>query len=256
MPITSPPCDWPVQPCGPLPEEESGEVYEELRAAATEVLWALSGRQFGCCPVIYRPCRADCVGQADPLPWGGYLSDGKWYNYPCRSCGDRCSCSELCEVRLPGGVCDVTEVTVDGVALGESEYRVDDLSWLVRQGVGCWPTCQDMSKPLGEEGTWGVTYTRGTPVPAGGQRAAGQLMSELWLACENDDKCILPRRVQIFVRGGQPLIALDPMSFLKEGKTGLYFVDLWLAAVNPEARPAAARVISPDAPLGRETTWP
>lgn len=268
------PCPWPVQRCGPLPEEDAEE-YKPLHQAASEILWALSGRQFGCCegPPI-RPCREDCLPLSRPGPLGPYgqvgqwtpvLSDGQWINLTCRQCaGGRCSCPEVSEVLLPGPVCEVIEVTIDGTAVPTGSYRIDDLAWLVRQseegGEGSvrpsWPLCQDMGAPLGSEDTWGVRYRRGTPVPSGGQRALGEMMSEIWKGCNNDSSCALPKRVRTIVKQGLTVAVLDPMAFLEKGKTGLYFTDLWLQAVNPLARPAGARVISPDWEPGRTTTWP
>lgn len=51
-------CTWPIdRSC--LPEAETPEERVKQRLAedlAVSVLWALSGRQFGQCPVIARPC--------------------------------------------------------------------------------------------------------------------------------------------------------------------------------------------------------
>lgn len=255
MPTETVPCPWPIQPCGPLPDEEDSS-YEELLAASTEILWALSGRQYGCCPVTIRPCRA-CKDGNPSGDWGARLRDGLWINLPCVSCGvNSCSCSEVCEVRLPGPVCEINEVMLDGEVLAETAYRVDNSDLLVRVDGGCWPNCQELSLPTTEVGTWSVTYDRGIPVPPAGQRALGELMSELWKACRADGTCILPKRVQTLTRQGVSMVMLDPMDFLAHGRTGLYFVDLWLTAVNPHGRPSGARVISPDTPLQRETTWP
>jgi hypothetical protein len=247
------PCSWPVIECGPLPEVEDQQ-YESLRQSGSEVLWALSGRQFGCCETTRRPCRRSCL---EP-EWGRWpnaqLIEGQWVNVACRTCGDHCSCSRVCEVRLPGPVCEVIEVTVGGDAVPTGSYRVDDLEWLVRTDGDCWPLCQDMGPDLGEPGTWGVRYTLGTPVPSAGQRALGELMSQLWLACKGDGACVLPTRVRVMARTGAQ--SFDPMDFIEKGKTGLYFTDLWLQAVNPQARPAGARIASPDWDEGRTTTWP
>lgn len=251
--LTAMPCSWPVLECGPLPEPED-TIYEPLRDAAAEILWALSGRQFGCCEKPpWRPCRDNCVGYRHWL--GPALFEGQWINVFCRACGPRrCSCKEVHEIRLPGTVCEIIEVTIDGDVVPTGSYRVDDLSWLVRTDGDKWPTCQDMNLNLGEVGTWGVRYSTGPPVPVGGQRAAGEMMSELWKACKNDSTCCLPKRAILDARKG--LQGLDPMEFLLNGKTGLYFTDLWLSAVNPKGRPSGAIIVSPDYDPGRETTWP
>ena len=59
------PCaDWPVRfPCEIVcsSPEASGSAVR----FATDVVWALSGRQFGTCEVTLRPCRNDCMD----APW-------------------------------------------------------------------------------------------------------------------------------------------------------------------------------------------
>jgi hypothetical protein len=39
---------------------------------------------------------------------------------------------------------------------------------------------------------------------------------------------------------------IDPQEFLDNNRTGIYLVDQWLNAVNPENLPAPPRVRSPD----------
>lgn len=255
------PCAWPVQACGPLPEADSDE-YEPLRASVAEVLWALSGRQYGCCEITVRPCQDDCSDGCLPpagawnsgLQWTPVLSNGVWTNVTCRAHNGRCSCPAVSEVRLPGPVCAVLEVVVDGGVVPTGSYRVDDGEWLVRTDGERWPSCQAQSLALTEVGTWGVRYSRGIAVPPGGQRSLGEMMSEMWKACSGDTTCCLPKRVIASARAG--LQGIDPMEFLREGKTGLYFTDLWLSAVNPQHRPSGARVVSVDYDPGRVTTWP
>ncbi len=261
MPFAFAPCGWEPLPCGALPatgapgSAEEAE-YVSLRDAAAGVLWALSGRQFGGCEVVYRPCRAECV---QPLPsWPlATLDGGTWVNASCRACGDRCSCSAISEVRLPGVVYEVVEVKLDGVALDDAAYRVDDGNWLVRVDGGSWPTCQEMALPPTEVGTWSATVLDAVPLPVGGRRALGELMSEMWKSCGGGGggSC-LPKRVQTITRQGLTIGLLDPMEFLDKGRTGLYFTDLWLRAVNPESRPQGARVLSLDMERHRTTTWP
>lgn len=258
MPATLAPCGWEPQPCGPLPEPDDPS-YELLKEASAEVLWKLSGRQYGLCERTIRPCRPECRDQGLTFPWpDARLSDGQWVNSACRECGERCSCDRVCEVRLPSPAWGIVSFHTDGVtvASGGISSRIDDFEWLVREDGDCWPTCQAMGLPLTAVGTWGVTYLEGIPVPPGGQMAHGELMSQLWLACRDDGNCCLPKRVRNMVRGGITLTMLDHMEFLDQGRTGLYFTDLWLQAVNPYHKPAGARVGSPDYDPGRTSTWP
>lgn len=265
MAVTLAPCAWDPIACGcDLPgygdAEESGEEPDQSVVYAVEtsqfILWALSGRQFGCCELTFRPCRRECDTGLEGGPWGAYLKDGLWYNMPCRQCASPCSCNEVCEIRLPHApACDVTEVIMDGQVLDPSKWRLEDNEWLVVTD-GCFPDCQDMAASLGQPGTWGVTYEYGTPVPTAGRRAVGALACEILKACRNDSGCCLPKRTQSFSRQGISAVMLDPFEFFDKMRTGIYEVDLFLMAVNPAGRPSAARVMSPDSLPRAHHVWP
>lgn len=255
-------CGWDSEVCctklaEALASEEAPTVVLAQRCVntAAEVLYALSGRRFGACELTVRPCRLECRAGANrygPV-WTPVLEGGQWTNVGCNRCGTSCSCTRVCEVRLPGPIREVLEVKLDGTVLGEEEYRVDNSGTsLVRVGDGCWPICQDMNLPDTDPGTWSVTYTRGLPVPEGGKAAFAELACELYKGCAADDeKCRLPKRVVSIVREGVNFALLDPMTFIEKGKTGLYLVDLWLNAVNPKARTQSAGIYSVDMPAVR-----
>lgn len=231
-------------------------VAQRSVTTAAEVLYALSGRRFGACELTVRPCRPECRSgypDAGGYPWTPVLEGGQWMNVSCRRCGDGCSCTRVCEVRLPGPIRAVSEVKVDGAILAPTDYRVDNSGQsLVRLGESCWPTCQNMTAADTEPGTWSVTYTRGLPLPEGGKAAFADLACELYKACADDDSsCKLPKRVVSIAREGVSFALLDPMVFLKEGKTGLYLVDLWLSSVNPQAKTRPSGIYSPDMPAMR-----
>jgi hypothetical protein len=147
-------------------------------------------------------------------------------------------------------------VQIDGEVLDPSAYRVDNGRLLVRQDGGRWPTCQDMGAALGEDDTWGITYDKGYPVPAGGQIAAGLLANELAKAACNDRSCGLPQRVQTVTRQGVTIAVLDAFDDIDEGHTGIWLIDSWVASVV--RRPRRMRVLSPDRmpPRYRQQTWP
>lgn len=268
-------------PCWPRPDtsccesltitpetpQEQADRIERVLHIAVEILWAMSGRKFGLCPVTVRPCRDSCQ-PASSVNWGGVLNplliEGRWYNGdPCGKCTTSCSCTELCEVTLPGPVNKILEVKIDGLVLGPGNYRVDNGRKLVATGEVCWPTCQDLSAPAGAEGTWTVTYLRGVPVPAAGRWAAGLLACQLMAACEpaTAGECQLPGNLQRIAREGIEL-DLAPLTIggrdgvVEFGRTGVPEVDLWLAAINPGRHRGRARVYSPDRPRPRTTTWP
>lgn len=225
--------------------------------AATEVLWGLSGRQFGLCTVTLRPCRRECYGEVWPPGWGQYgqaagypqpaLVAGQWFNLGCGGCAGDCSCSVVSEVVLPGPVHDVLEVKVDGVALVKNvDYRVDDFRLLVRLGGKTWPTCNDLTRADTQMGTWSVTLRAGQDVPAMGQLAVGELATEFTHLLLCNDKCRLPKSVQSLARQGVNVTFLDPSTVFQNGRTGLYLSDLFINTVNPSGRRGRARAYDID----------
>lgn len=264
MSVQTAPCAWPVAPvCCAAWDDGDPVVKANAAAVATEILWMLSGRRFGVCPVTVRPCRAPCAGSIVPVfgPYYGggsfspHLLDGAWVN-GCGTCTNDCGCGELCEVILPGPVDAVLEVKVDGLVIAPADYLVYDHRSLVRvDSELCWPYCQDLGEADTEPGTFSVRYGIGTPVPAAGLYAAGVYACELLKGC-SDLPCRLPRRVTQITRQGITYSLLDPLDFLDKGLTGLYEVDSWIRAVNPAGLARGARVYSPDRRPPRRKTWP
>lgn len=123
----------------------------------------------------------------------------------------------------------------------------------------CWPKCQDMSLPLGQVGTFGVTYRRGRPVPTAGSWSAGLLACELAKACgAAPGVCDLPANVKSVTREGVA-IDFEQVNLAIEGnkgRTGIPEVDLWIQTVNPYGVTGRARAYSPDVKPMRTTTWP
>jgi hypothetical protein len=241
-------CSWPVdRTCLPVADTEiDAQQQQDAEDLAVAVLWSLSGRQFGVCPVIARPCRQPCGGAAylgvDPYsstiePWFPVWDGTNWRNVAC-GCGPKCSWVAPNVVHLVSAgqpVQEVTEVVIAGEVLDESEYRLEgDL--LYRIGAD-WPT-QDLTQPLDQPGTWSVTYTRGNPPPPGTAKLVGLLAAEFLAACSGG-KCRLPRRVQTVTRQGVSYTMTDPTDIYASGKTGIPEIDLWLSAVNPNKLSAA-----------------
>ncbi len=214
MAMTAPtPCDWPIDDSC-LPEDADPAMRDTAVALATDVLWALSGRQYGACPVTVRPC-----------PTGRY--EACWCSSSCEATGPRV-------VHLYGPVDSVIAIQVDGVLLDDSEWVVEG-NLLYRVG-GVWPV-QDRGRPLGESGTWSVEYRRGVRPPEQVGRLVGLLAAEFYAACTGG-KCRLPRRVQTVSRQGVTMQLADPTDIYESGKTGIPEVDMWLAAVNPNHIPS------------------
>lgn len=95
-----------------------------------------------------------------------------------------------------------------------------------------------------------VTYQHGTKPPAAGKTAAITLAEQLILAIDDDESCKLPRNVQSITRQNISMQLLDPLQFLENGRVGLYEVDLFIAAANPNKSKKRARVFSAQLPRG------
>lgn len=204
------------------------QVMTDAIQAASEVLYALSGRQFpGVCEGYLRPCGDACACS--------------FY---------ACGCDRLPAVYLRGDVLTVTEVDVGGVVLESDAWRLDG-SYLVRLDGGVWPCCQNMGAAVGEEDTFTVTVTYGSAVPQAGLEAAKSLAAELVRSCTPGETCSLPQRVTSITRQGVSMVMLDPMNFLDNGRTGLYAVDLFLSTFNPQGFRRPATAWSPDLPKTR-----
>lgn len=249
-------CGWTMEGCctkleAAFDSDDTAKVAVAQRAlnTAAEILYALSGRQFGICELVVRPCRLEECGPCDMNGprWVPVLAGGEWTNV---SCGRHkaCSCPRVMEMALPGPIARVSQVMLNGSVMDPTKYRVDNGRTLVRLDGGAWPTCQNMAAESTEDNTWEVTYERGKPVPIAGQAALSDLACEVYLACIGDGACALPKRVTNISRDGVTYTMLDPMSFIEKRKTGLYLVDLWLNSVNPQARTRGAAILSPDMP--------
>jgi hypothetical protein len=229
--------------------------------AATDVLYALTGRRYGVCQLSIRPCRRECSGDVWSAggwwEWGQWprplFYQGTWYNISCGQCTSGCSCTYVPEALLPSPVSAVTQVKVDGVTLDETAYRVDDLRILVRTDGGIWPICQDLTKADTEVGTWSVTVQFGEAVPVLGQIAVGELACEFARLLSGSDDCALPKPVQTLVRQGVTMNFLDPNEVFANGRVGLYLSDLFISTVNPHGLMERSRVFDIDDPGYRVT---
>lgn len=270
MPAASGPCrTWPLEgDCGCLPPDASTWDRTMLHSVevATEILWRLTGGQFGLCREVVRPCTGGCAKPARSGADGRMspqIINGQWVNMVCGCprASDDCSCGAApSSLYLPGPVYwedprlghddpdrYKLHVYIDGEHLPPGSYWMYGSNQLIRTDGGTWPACQDLTVAPDQPGAFSVVYWRGTPVPPGGKRAVALLACEIWKACaKGPDSCALPRRVQTVQREGITYTMLDPMDFLSEGRTGLTEVDMWLAAVNPAKLHSPSAVLSPD----------
>ncbi len=242
---------------------------EDACVAATELLYALSGRQFtGQCNQTARPCTDGCgcwpynlmpglsygapqypAGTSGWGSWGFWGSGWGWG-------GDSCGCNAISRALLPGyPVTAITEVKIDGDVIDSDEYRLDGNRWLTRLGdtdgtPNFWPGCQNLALPDTEVGTWSVSYAHGIAVPELGHQAAMQLACDIYKACAGED-CASPSNTIQKTRAG---VTVQMAPFVSWGRrsgqwvTGLTLVDMFLAAYNPSGVKRRPTIWSPDGP--------
>lgn len=250
----SDPCAWPVDMAcfGAEWDQMPQDVQDRAVALASATLHRLSGYRVSNCPITVRPCKASCADASVPSYFGvigaygpfrpGITADGSWVN----SCGctTDCSCETLCSVALPGPVGRVDEVKVDGQAVDAADYVLIDNA-VVWAGTGeCpWPTCQSLTLPDTEPGTFSITYLNAYPVDALAQYAAGVLALEFARACTDSRACRLPAGVTSISRQG---ISIDiEGGAFPGGFTGIREVDTWIALWNPNGLRQAPSVWFP-----------
>lgn len=232
---------------------------------ASQVLWAMSGRQFGTTSVTLRPCRYYPRDTPFPDAWlswpgtmrpplgangtGGYYG-AFWVQVGCGSCGDGCGCGALSEALLPGPVETVTTVKVDGVTLSTTAYRIDDNRKIVRTDGFTWPNQNNLNLDDSQVGTWSVLANYGVPVPQGGALAVGELACEIIKGMSGED-CRLPRHVIQLARQGVTISVPDITTLFEKGATGLYLCDMFINTWNPTHLRSRARVYSVDTKMAR-----
>lgn len=217
------------------PEELAGcaqaDVDLELVASATaDLLFALSGYQFGTVTETVRPYRTgeSCgcgLGDADAVGFS-------WTSHSAWSRAAACGCSGPSVVRLTAPITGIGAILVDGDTLTvDDDFVVYDRQWLVRVGSR-WPCCQDLTAPTTADHTFSVTYSHGEAVPAGGRIAAQVLGCELAKALARED-CAFSGRVQNVTRDGVSagIVIVDADAILSSRRTGIQIVDLWLASL-------------------------
>ena len=258
--MTTAPCSWDLTTvCCSTWDNYSTTLQNQATQYATLVMWAATGRQYGLCENVVRPCGRECDNCANGYYWSDgwwvpYIWNGNWFNGCGCGFGQGCqNCKPNCVVYLPGPVASVSQVIVDGTIVDPSTYVVYDRRWLTRLSTDdCWPLQADFNVVSGT-GFFEVTYLRGTPVPAAVLNAAGTLACEYAKACLGE-ACQLPSRVVSIARQGVSVSLVDIDLLLQRGLTGITSVDQVIAAVNPHGLRGRTRLYSPDIPAVRMVT--
>lgn len=254
-------CGWTIDTtCVP----DWASIPAPVQTLATNLSFALLDRltayQFGQCPITVRPCSSRCQGfngymtwpvgypgtQGAGWPWMiPFVDNGVWRNCGCNG---GCSCDARCEIDMQGPVAEITEITIDGLVLDPSAYRLDRISGrgavLVRTDGECWPECQDMNVSSGT-GVFTVEYRPGFMLPPDAPYYAGKLAGEFARSCQGQD-CNLPAELTRLTRNGVEVTVLDPNEVPEQLLTGQPEVDRWIRSINPRGLRTRARVLSPD----------
>jgi hypothetical protein len=277
-----------VGPCFPwtTPDAVRGAVagidpladLTEWIEAASEVLYALTGRQFkGLCRATIRPghegcsCGGHCSAHAFGWPFlGGFGLYGGGGYYGSYGVGTMYRGQEgprnllLCasEIDLGHEARSVESIKIDGIEIDPATWRLDPLGKLVRQPDASgnrlvWPCCQRVDLPSGSVGTFEVRYLYGLDPPASVVMAVNVLAGQFWLGSNpgSAGQCKLPAHVQTMTRQGVTATFITDVSvILEKGYTGLPVVDQVIAAFNPNHLTRRARVISIDVEPHRRMT--
>jgi hypothetical protein len=241
---------WPLPTSCPAPTGTA-----ESLLAASEDLWALSGRQFGSCTVPLRPCHRSCTPDGwrprswwDGQGWPALRSSALWWDAVCGRCRGGCGCNDADELLLPAATTSIVEVVVDGVVVPADAYVLwagDGRAVLTRTDGERWPLCQDWTVPVSGEGAWSIQAVIGTPPPASGAWAVAQLSAEYAKWCETG-RCALPAYTVSTSRQGTEQ-KFPTIKERREGQsTGLALVDRFLDTWNPGRLVERPVFINPD----------
>jgi hypothetical protein len=235
-----------------LTQQEIDSMDPDVKARSEALAWStlvrLTGYRLALCPVTIRPCAARCLpgiwmdasvaGQYSP-----YVHQGNWYNACGCSHSAACSCTVVNEVVLRGEVSGPIVVTIDGVVLDPSAYRLDNGNRLVRQDGESWPLCQDMNLPAGDPGTFTVSYYPGVGPDDNLSYAAGILAVEWYKACTGQH-CRLPEGTTNVARLG--ITMTIPTGAFEGGMSGIREVDAITGIYNPHRLITPSVILSPN----------
>lgn len=208
---------------------------------ASELLYKLTGEKFTGVKSATEYYRKDSASSVMQSP---ALIEGQMYNLPSRasfggqpaSLGDRKLYLRHTPIR------SVDSIRMGNTLLNPDQYSIRNRAYLVRTGNARW-----IFDGLNEIE---VTYTYGAMPPEVGRAAALRLANELILADKGDARCALPLRVSSITRQNVSMTVLDPQEFLDNGKTGIYSVDLFIKAYNPDGARKKSKLFVAGRPQG------
>lgn len=197
----------------------------------TDLLYALSGRHItGPLSAITRPS-GNCMAP------------------------QTCGCDFTSDVCFPmlRPIQSVQRVLVDGVEIDPNLYELTNdgkLRYLTNgppnYEPNFWPRCQYLERPSSAVGTFEVDLTVGFPLPRIAKRSVCAYASQFIRRDLSLDH-MLDVRTKNVNRAGFSIDVVSPEDLIdKEGRTGIYLVDSFLAAYNPKKLLSPSFVFSPD----------
>lgn len=229
------------------------EFAYEAAKAASNLLWALSGRKYSgtttvteryvCATLSYR--YGPSIRNTKPELVLGDVYNISYTDMDSYTAVTTDGLSPQSRLRLRGRPVQKIHTIRNrsGVVIDENSYYLVDHSTIQAVQGSRWTPC-DIE----------VTYTYGIEPPTLGKIAARTLAMEFCKLWNGDDDCLLPQRVTSVSRQGVSYTILDSQEFIDDMRTGLYTVDMFLKSVNPDRARARARVFTPDVPRARRYT--
>lgn len=213
--------------------DPTGPYTESAVETASFILYKLSGEKYSGIQTVTEAYNSDTYSSIQIEP--AFVA-GNIYNTTLLADGFRNLRLRHTPVR------SIESITFLGRTLDPSEYTLRNNAYIVREHSLPW-----LLEPIND---LTVSYTYGTPPPAAGKRAALRLANELILSDMGSANCSLPERISSVSRQGVSYTIMDPQTFMKEGKVGIYEVDLFLATVNPNKAKKRPKVFSVDRSRG------
>jgi len=215
--------------------EPTGMFTDEAVQTASLVLYKLTGEKY---PGISTSTDAiTSTGYTNTMTTP-HVIGGQMHNLPRATMGGQ---RELNLRQKP--VLAVESVYVNGVLLDPSQYSLRNNAYIVRTAPYQWilsPTSEII-----------VTYKHGARPPVAGRAAATRLANEIILWYNGDNRCALPERITSVARQGVSYTILDAQDFIGQGKTGIYAVDSFIAAVNPDKQRKKPAIFHPGTRIER-----
>lgn len=203
---------------------------------ATLVLFYLTGRQFaGTCTATVRP--------------------------PCHSGTCACGCSPFQVDLGTWPVTSLSAVRYGGVTYEDTDltdtFHVNDYRYLARndgepfESGNQWAIAESGEDNSDNTYVFEVTLAYGIAIPRLLKRATRALACQFVSACAGKP-CKLPERVTSVTRSGLSMDVASVTDLLKDGRTGIYEVDLAIQVFNPSKLQSPSFLFMPSKRYGRK----